>query len=291
MRRTDFCHLTFLVPAPVPRQIPVRHALARLRDRRDRLPHVSAIRFGGPHVFPCRVVHRGGRCLPAAMRDGRASDTPVASPTVVMTLARLSHRGGRRDRRPHSRVNDACGLNDPRCLPSVKSLRPATPFRAPGSGFPRLRGLATAMTGVDVFSPGRPLSGSVRARPPSTRPRCQRESRFSGPRRRLPTSATETTHGHTLRAFVPRARVRLSPRCSPAPTDAGCVGCHDALPHREPASHDLHVTACAAAFHSRGRGRSWAEALERRRTARSWTKSRVPSSWRLGHPCRRCGST
>jgi len=54
MRRTDFCLLTFFVRAPAPRRFPMRHALARLRDRGDRLPHVSAIRFGGPHV--CRVV-------------------------------------------------------------------------------------------------------------------------------------------------------------------------------------------------------------------------------------------
>jgi hypothetical protein len=26
--------------------------------------------------------HRGGRCLPAVMRDYRASDTPVASPSM-----------------------------------------------------------------------------------------------------------------------------------------------------------------------------------------------------------------
>jgi hypothetical protein len=34
----------------------------------------------------------------------------------------------------------------------------------------------------------------------------------------------ETTREHTLRAFDPRTRVELSPRYSPAPTDAGCVG-------------------------------------------------------------------
>jgi len=34
----------------------------------------------------------------------------------------------------------------------------------------------------------------------------------------------KTTRGHTLRAVDPRTRVGLSPRCSPAPTDAGCVG-------------------------------------------------------------------
>jgi hypothetical protein len=75
--------------------------------------------------------------------------------------------------------------------------------------------------------------------------RCQRDSRFSGPRRRSPTSATETTRGHTLRAFDPRTRVRLSPRCSPAPTDAGCVGLAMRCRIRKPASHDLHATACA----------------------------------------------
>jgi len=33
-----------------------------------------------------------------------------------------------------------------------------------------------------------------------------------------------STRGHTRRAFDPRTRVGLSPRYSPAPTDAGCVG-------------------------------------------------------------------
>jgi hypothetical protein len=39
------------VRAPAPRRFPMRPALSRLRDRGDRLPHVSAIRFGGPHVL------------------------------------------------------------------------------------------------------------------------------------------------------------------------------------------------------------------------------------------------
>jgi hypothetical protein len=39
------------VPAPAPRWFPMRPALSRLRARGDRLPHVSAIRFGGPHVL------------------------------------------------------------------------------------------------------------------------------------------------------------------------------------------------------------------------------------------------
>jgi len=51
MRQTDFCLLTFFVRAPAPRRFSMRHALSRLRDRGDRLLHIRAIRFGGPHVF------------------------------------------------------------------------------------------------------------------------------------------------------------------------------------------------------------------------------------------------
>jgi len=61
---------------------------------------------------------------------------------------------------------------------------------------------------------------------PGSRPRVPLPlgTRFSEPRRRLPTSATfNTTRGHTRRAFDPRTRVELSLRCSPAPTDASCV--------------------------------------------------------------------
>jgi len=68
----------------------MRQALARQRIRRDRLLHGSAIRFGGLHGFPRLGFdpHRGGRCLPVAMCARLASDTPVASPTMPMTLAR-----------------------------------------------------------------------------------------------------------------------------------------------------------------------------------------------------------
>jgi hypothetical protein len=103
MRQTDFCHLTFFVRAPAPRRFTMRHALARLRDRGDRLSHVSAIRFGGPHVVSC---HRGGRCLPVAMRAVRTSDIPVASPTGGTSLARPAPRGSRRDGPRPDRVSD-----------------------------------------------------------------------------------------------------------------------------------------------------------------------------------------
>jgi len=78
------------------------------------------------------------------------------------------------------------------------------------------------------------LAVSCRGSAPVHAPRCHRESRFSEPRRRSPTSATDSMRGHTRRAFDPRTRVGLSPRCSPAPTDAGCVGLSGALPHRGP---------------------------------------------------------
>lgn len=164
--------------------------------------------------------------------------------------------------------------DDPECLPSVEDLRPATPSRAPGSGLRRPRGLATAVPVVDAFSPARRPLGLRASQDRVHAPRCLRESRFFEPRRRSPTSATQTTRGHTRRAFDPRTRVGLSPRCSPAPTDAGCVG-----PTARRRAGDLRATTCSrrlarVALHSRGRGRSRAGALERRRAARA-RKSRA----------------
>jgi hypothetical protein len=94
--------------------------------------------------------------------------------------------------------------------------RPARVFAA-AAVWPPWRRLSTP------FHPRGPFRIRVGQAPVHV-PRCQRESRFYEPRSRLPTSATETTRGHTLRAFDPRTRVGLSPRYSPAPTDAGCVG-------------------------------------------------------------------
>jgi len=169
-------------------------------------------------------VHRGGRCLPVAMRADRTSDTPVASPPGSMTLARA--RNSREPPRPpsaSSRERDR-PRNDPRCLPSGEDPCPATPFRASGSGLFQRRGLATAMLSSDAFEPPQDPCESSGSWVPVHAPRCHRVTRFSGPRRRSPTSATVTTHGHTQRAADPRTRVGLSPRYSPAPTDAGCVG-------------------------------------------------------------------
>jgi len=129
--------------------------------------------------------------------------------------------------------------NDPECLPSIEDLCPATPSRASGSGLHEPRGLATALPAPDAFAPPRALLGISREL--GRRPRgpvASGDHASLGLGRRSPTSATVTTHGHTLRAANPRTRVELSPRCSPAPTDAGCVGLSGALPHRGPASRD-----------------------------------------------------
>jgi hypothetical protein len=77
------------VPAPAPRRFPMRPALSRRRDRGDRLPHVSAIRFGGPHVL--QWIHHGGLVVPVVVRASRTSDAPVAAPSRAIPLARGEH--------------------------------------------------------------------------------------------------------------------------------------------------------------------------------------------------------
>jgi hypothetical protein len=105
MRLTDFCLLTFFVRAPAPRRFPMRHALARLRDRGDRLVHISAIRFGGPHV--CRGFTAVGVVFPSRC----VRSVPLASlsplPRVSCRSRDLRTRGSRRDRPRPDRVNDA----------------------------------------------------------------------------------------------------------------------------------------------------------------------------------------
>jgi len=180
---------------------------------------------------------------------------------------------------------------DPECLPSCKDLRPATPFRAPGSGLPRARGLATAKpVSRRLVHPRRFLSEPSRARSPSTRPVATGDTLLWTQAPLADFCNLNTTRGHTLRAFDPRTRVRLSPRYTPAPTDAGCVG-----PPVRRRTGSLRAATCTRrlaydVFHCRGRDKLRAEALEQRRTARSWTISRVPFSWRLGHPGRRLDS-
>jgi len=162
-------------------------ACAPARSRESPASHQSDSLRWVTHLS-CR--HRGGRCLPVAMRVIRTSGISVASPMGARSLARPAHPW-EPPRPPSTRSRErASRTGDPRCLPSSKNLCPATPFRASGSGVPRFRGLATATPVLDAFSPPGDPCGALGGRVPVHAPRCQRESRFSGPRRRLPTSAT-----------------------------------------------------------------------------------------------------
>jgi len=169
VRRTDFCLLTSSYEHP--RLVGSRCVTRgkRLRDRGDRLPHASAIRFGGPHVISWRsslwaLSSRGDACWPCLWHPCRLSHDGHCA------RARMGRRQRRRGRLLGARVNDARWRNDPRCLPSIESLRPATPFRAPGSGL-----VPAPRCGHRDAGRRRPLAradplGSGRARPPFTRP-------------------------------------------------------------------------------------------------------------------------
>jgi hypothetical protein len=242
MRQTDFCLLTFFVRAPAPGRFPMRHALARLRDRGDRLFHISAIRFGGPHV--CRVVTAVGVVFPSRCVWIRTSGIPVASPACVTSLARPAHPW-EPPRPPSARSRErASWTSSPRYLPSSKNLCPATPSRAPGSGLPRFRGLATATPVLDAFSPSGVLADP---RGPGPRPRAP-----------LPTGDTLLWTSASLvdfcnlkqRAGTPNERSILTREWSfrsatrrhqPMPVALA----RDTLPHRGPASLELHAPACA----------------------------------------------
>jgi hypothetical protein len=162
--------------------------------------------------------------------------------------------------------------------------RPATLSRAPGSGPPQARGLATACPVLDAFSPPDALAST---RGPGSRPRAPLPTGVTLLRASAPLADfcnLNTTRGHTLRAVDPRTRVELSPRYSPAPTDAGCVGLRDALPHREPASRDLYTLTCVQRVPLARTRQVAGRSVRAKASARSWTMSRVPFSWRFGHP-------
>jgi len=135
--------------------------------RGDRLIHVQddSLRWVARPPFRSR---RGGRCLPAVTRANRTSDTPVASLMVATPLARMHPHEGRQDHPPRTRVNEVRCRSDPRCLPSSKDRRPATPSRAPGFGLRLRGGLAAATPTIDAFSPLPPLSSRQE---PGPRPR------------------------------------------------------------------------------------------------------------------------
>jgi hypothetical protein len=150
-------------------------------------------------------------------------------------LCRLSHpvsarsrdlrtRGSRRDRPRPDRVNVRAGRAIRDAFHRARTFAPQRPFERPALEFPGFAAWPPRLRFSTPFHPPRALADSRRAGSPSTRPVANGRHasldlgvacRFLQP---------ETTRGHTQRAFNPRTRVELSPRCSPAPTDAGCVG-------------------------------------------------------------------
>jgi hypothetical protein len=190
MRRTDFCLLTCLRTSTRASSVPGASNACAPAPRGKQSPgsHQSdSLRWA---ARPCFWFIAMGVLLPVVTRADRTSDIPVASSVGARPLAWCGDR--RRPPRPFlARSRERYELvNDPGCLPSGKDPRPATPSRAPGSGLRWTHGLATVIPDLAAsFTPGGPC-GSSGGQVPVHAPRCQRETRFSGPRRRLPTSAT-----------------------------------------------------------------------------------------------------
>jgi hypothetical protein len=178
------------VRVPAPRRFPLRQPLSRLRNRRDRLFHGSAIRFGGPHVLP--GDHRAGLVVPAAMRAFRTSGIPVASPSWCRPArTEQAPEGGAETVYQLTRVNGASRADDPRCLPSCKGPSPRDALSSARLRTSRATRLGHRVPGSRrLFTPRSALASSPVGRAPVHAPRCQRVSRFLESRRRLPTSAT-----------------------------------------------------------------------------------------------------
>jgi hypothetical protein len=259
-------------------------ACAPARSRRSPASHQCDSLRWATRLSWC---HRGGRCLPVAMRAVRTSGIPVASSTGGLSLARPAHPW-KPPRPPSTRSRERCGPYEQSEMPSIE--RDPLPRNALSGA--RLRAFPGSRLGHRnpgsrrLFTPASPCEPSG-ARLPSTRPVANGRHaslslgvacRFLQP---------ETTREHTQRASDPRTRVELSPRYSPAPTDAGCVA-----PRYVAASGSCEPRPAPTGLRTTGstfvdQGKSRAEAFEKRRAARSWTMSRVPFSWRLGHPGRR----
>jgi len=187
--------------------------LSRLAQSGKYLPVSTTVQFAsaGRTSFP-RNCHRGGRCLPVAMRADRASDIPVASPAFPMTLARSwAPPGPPRppSTRPRERTSrwttwDAFRL--------TKTFAPQRPLERPARAFPGSAAWPPrCWLSTPLHSP-EPPCGDRESWVPVHALRSQRKTRFFEPRRRSPTSATEydarahpTSHrsSHASEAFAP----------------------------------------------------------------------------------------
>jgi hypothetical protein len=284
MRRTDFCLLTSSYEHPRLAGSRMRQPLSRLRSRRDRLFHGSAIRFGGPHVSPSRVTAVGllfpSRCVRAGPLTS-LSPLPRVSPRSRGVRTRES----RRDRLQLTRVNGASRADDPGCLPSGKDPSPRDALSSarlrtsPGSRFGhRMPGSRRLFTpGCSCEHPGAGL--------PSTCPVANgshASSSLGAACRLLQPEYDARAHpsscrpSHASGAFAPllagtnRCRLRWPPRCVAAPR-----ACEP-----RPVHTDLRA-ACSACADETNRGPKRSSKGD---FARSWTMSRMPFSWRFGHP-------
>jgi hypothetical protein len=238
------------VRAPAPRRFPGSSCAFAPAPRGDRLPHVSAIRFGGPHVLLFGFATVGLLFPSWCVRTGPLMPlSPL--PRVTSRSRGVRTRRSRRDRLQPVRVNEAGRGNDPGHLPSDEDLCPATPSRAPGSGLSRCERLGHRCSGRrHLFTGRRTLSDPPVGRAPVHAPRCQRESRFSEPRCRSSTSATlscdarahptSRRSSHASGAFAPllagtnRCRLRRPPRCVAAPGACEPRSARDGLRRRVP---------------------------------------------------------
>jgi hypothetical protein len=144
--------------------VPVTSCAFAPRGRGDRLSHVSAIRFGGPHVLP--MVRRGGLVVPAAVRAYRPSGIPVASSTSVTPLARNAH--SRKPPRPSwARPRERCEsfetIRDTfhlaRTFAPQRSLeRPAQDFPGSAAWPPQNRFSTPSHPSMTLSDPGGPGS-------------------------------------------------------------------------------------------------------------------------------------
>jgi len=233
------------------------------------------IRFGGSHVVSC-WSRRGGRCLPAVTRANRASDDPCRLPHrayaaraafATVKAAKIARIAFAWTKRVAAAIRGV--------FHRVRTVAPQRPLGRPASDFACIATWPPQCRRSTPFHSCR-LLRATRSQSPVHASRCHRRraSLSLGEAYRL--LQPSSTRGHTRRAFDPRTRVRLSPRYSPAPTSAGCVGI--AVRCR---TVNLRATVCTRglslpALHLRGRVRPWAEAPEQRQVARSWTIRACP---------------
>jgi hypothetical protein len=186
MCRTDFCHLTSSYEHP--RLVGFRSvAHLRTRDADNRLFHVSAIRFGGPHDY-LRATAAGlvfpSRCVAA---EPLTSLSPLPRPSPRSRA--VSDCESRRDRLPRVRVNEARERTTRDAFHRARTFAPQRPFERPALAFPCVAALPPRCRLSSPFHSR--ASFRIRAsRAPVHAPLCHWESRFSEPGLRLPTSAT-----------------------------------------------------------------------------------------------------